>query len=339
MRFIDEATVHVSAGAGGNGCIAFRREAHVPRGGPSGGDGGGGGSVIVMADGQLHSLRDYKYKQHYKAQRGEDGRGRDQHGKGAEDIILPVPVGTVVYDADTDELLEDLCEPGQKLQVVVGGVGGLGNKNFATPWNQAPRQQTDGTPGTARRIRLELKSIADVGIIGLPSVGKSTLISVISSARPKIAEYPFTTLTPNLGVVYLDSERELVVADVPGLIEGAADGAGLGHQFLRHIERSGVLVHVVEFAPWVVERDPITDFDIINSELAKHSEVVAEKPQIVVMNKCDITEVKEALPIWKEAFQQRGVQLHTISAVSREGIPEFLEAVWQLKQNSSSGNL
>lgn len=330
MRFIDEATIHVKAGDGGNGCIAFRREAHVPHGGPSGGDGGRGGNVVFVADRQLSTLMDFHYMRHYKAQRGEDGRNKDQYGKSGEDLELRVPAGTQVLDAETGELVADLTEDGTRLVAARGGEGGLGNIHFKTAWNQAPRQATEGTPGEERTLRLELKLLADVGLLGFPSVGKSTLISRVSKARPKIADYPFTTLVPNLGVVRLDSERTFVIADIPGLIEGAAEGAGLGHQFLRHVERTKVLLHILEASELTgPDRDPMRDFDTLNRELERYSPEMMNRPQVVVLNKADLTDTRERLPELKAEFAARGIELHAMSAVSGEGVRPILELLWR----------
>jgi GTP-binding protein len=331
MQFIDLVKIHVKAGAGGNGCVAFRREAHVPKGGPSGGDGGDGGSVILRADPQLATLLDYRYRQHYKARRGEDGRGRDQYGKGADDLILKVPPGTMVYELDTGELLADLDQPGDELVVAQGGKGGRGNIHFATPWNQAPQEAEDGTPGEERSLRLELKLLADVGLLGYPSVGKSTFISKVSKAKPKIADYPFTTLVPNLGVVRLDTERQMVIADIPGLIEGASEGAGLGHQFLRHVERTRVLIHILEASVFTgPERDPEGDFDRINQELQSYAPELAETPQIVVLNKCDLTETREAFEELEKRFAERGIELFAMSCATGEGVQDVLNRTWRL---------
>ena len=347
MQFIDEAVIHVKAGDGGNGSAAFRREDGVPRGGPSGGDGGAGGSVIVVADPRLSSLLDYKYRRHYAAERGEDGRNKDQYGAGGADLELRVPVGTVLIaaaprgaDADTAEddgagtppgtVLADLSEPGVRFVLAQGGVGGRGNIHFKTPWNQAPRTAEPGTPGQERTIRLELKLLADVGLLGYPNVGKSTFISRVSRARPKVADYPFTTLVPNLGVVGLSDERSFVIADIPGLIEGASEGAGLGHQFLRHVERCRVLLHIVE-ATFTTgpDRNPLHDYDVINTELARYAPGLAEKPQVVVINKIDAmdpTEVEDH----RRAFAARGVELLTISAATGAGTQAVLERLWGL---------
>ncbi len=328
MQFIDEAVIHVKAGDGGNGVVAFRREDGVPRGGPSGGDGGDGGSIIVVADVRLSSLLDYKYKRHYKADRGEDGRNKDQYGARGGDLTLRVPVGTIVYDAESGEPIVDLATPDATFTLAKGGVGGRGNIHFKSPWNQAPRTAEPGTPGEERAIRLELKLLADVGLLGFPNVGKSTFISSVSRARPKIADYPFTTLVPNLGVVQLTDERHFVIADIPGLIEGAADGAGLGHQFLRHVERCRVLLHIVEDTFTTgPDRSPIHDFDVINAELGRYAPDLATKPQVVVLNKTDATDA-EQVEAHKRAFAERGVELLTMSAATGDGIGVVLERLW-----------
>jgi GTP-binding protein len=328
MQFIDEAIIHVKAGDGGNGSAAFRREDGVPHGGPSGGDGGDGGSILVVADPRLSSLLDYKYRRHYKGERGEDGRNKDQYGAAGEDLTLKVPVGTVFYDQATGEVIADLTESGASIVLAKGGIGGKGNIHFKTPWNQAPRTAEPGTLGEERAIRLELKLLADVGLLGFPNVGKSTFISRVSRARPKIADYPFTTLVPNLGVVQLSDERHFVIADIPGLIEGAAEGAGLGHQFLRHVERCRVLLHIVE-ATFTTgpERTPIDDYRIINEELGRYAPELAKKPQVVVLNKIDATE-PEAIEDHRQAFAALGVELLTISAATGEGLAPVLERLW-----------
>jgi GTP-binding protein len=327
MQFIDESVIHVKAGDGGNGSAAFRREDGVPRGGPSGGDGGNGGSVVVVADPQLSSLLDYKFRRHYTADRGEDGRNKDQYGASGDDLVLRVPVGTVIFE-DAGGLLADLAEPGARCVVARGGTGGRGNIHFKTPWNQAPRTAEPGTPGEDRIVRLELKLLADVGLLGYPNVGKSTFIRRVSRARPKVADYPFTTLVPNLGVVRRSDERHFVIADIPGLIEGASQGAGLGHQFLRHVERCRVLLHMVE-ATFTTGpgRSPLHDFDVINSELAGYSPDLAAKPQVVVLNKIDAM-ASDEVSMHRRAFADRGVELLTISAVTGAGIDAVLERLW-----------
>ncbi len=333
MKFIDEAVIHIKAGDGGSGAVAFRREDGVPRGGPSGGDGGNGGNVVVVADSHLASLLDFKYKRHYAAPRGEDGRNKDQYGASGDDLTIKVPVGTMIYPAGEDAdpeapPLADLAEDGSTFVIAQGGHGGRGNIHFATPWNQAPRTAEPGTPGEARTVRLELKLLADVGLLGFPNAGKSTFIARVSRARPKIADYPFTTLVPNLGVVRLSDDRTFVIADIPGLIEGAADGAGLGHQFLRHVERCRVLLHIVE-ATFTTgpDRSPVSDYQVINAELANYAPTLADKPQIVVLNKTDATEA-ETVEECRRAFADLGVELHTMSAATGQGTAEVLEALW-----------
>jgi GTP-binding protein len=329
VQFIDEATIQVKAGDGGDGSNAMRREDNVPRGGPAGGDGGNGGNIVFVADPQLGTLLDFKYKRHYKAPRGENGRNKDQYGKGGEDLVLRVPVGTVVRDEETGEQLADLMTPGARVIVARGGTGGRGNLHFATPWNQAPRTAEPGTLGEERTLRLELKLLADVGLLGFPNVGKSTFIARVSRARPKIADYPFTTLAPNLGVVQLSGERDFVIADIPGLIEGAAEGAGLGHQFLRHVERCRVLLHIVEDTFTTGEdRSPLHDYDTINRELARYAPELAAKPQIVCLNKVDAGTHKATVDEHVRAFAARGVELHPISAATGEGVDRILELLW-----------
>jgi GTP-binding protein len=333
MQFIDEAKIHVKAGDGGDGCVAFRREKYMPKGGPSGGDGGHGGDVIFMADGQLSTLLDFKYHQHYKAQRGEHGMGSDCNGKNGEDLLLPVPVGTVIKDEDSHEVLADLKEAGQRFVAAKGGKGGLGNMNFATSTNQAPRQFEPGGVGEERTLRLELKLLADVGLLGFPNVGKSTFISRCSRAKPKVADYPFTTLIPHLGVVQLSDMRSFVLADIPGLIEGAAEGAGLGTRFLKHVERTRVLIHLLEISP-DDGREPERDFDIINAELRKHDPALAERPQIVALNKIDLPDVRDLYPEVRDRFKARGIELAAISAATGEGIAPLLERAWSLLDRS-----
>jgi GTP-binding protein len=328
MPFIDEAVIEVKAGDGGDGSAAFRREDHVPFGGPSGGDGGDGGSILVVADSHMSSLLDFKYKRHYKAERGEHGRNKDQYGAAGADLTIKLPVGTVIYDVETGEILVDLDTDHATFVLAQGGIGGKGNIHFKTPWNQAPKTAEPGTPGVARTVRLELKLLADVGLLGYPNVGKSTFISAVSRARPKVADYPFTTLVPNLGVVRLSDERTFVIADIPGLIEGASDGAGLGLQFLRHVERCRVLVHVVE-ATFTTgpDRSPLTDFHVINRELARYAPELANKPQVVVLNKIDATS-PEDVAAYKQAFAAEKIELLTMSAATREGVQAVLERVW-----------
>jgi GTP-binding protein len=329
MQFIDEARIYVKAGDGGNGSAAMRREDNVPRGGPSGGDGGNGGSIVFVADDQLSTLLDFKYRRHYKADRGEHGRDKDQYGAGGVDLTLRVPVGTVVMDDESGAVLADLSQPGARVVVAQGGTGGRGNIHFKTAWNQAPRTAEPGTLGEEKTLRLELKLLADVGLLGYPNVGKSTFISRVSRAKPKIADYPFTTLTPNLGMVQLSDDRSFVIADIPGLIEGASDGAGLGHQFLRHVERCRVLLHVIEDSYTTAEeRAPLLDFDIINRELARYAPELAKRPQIVVLNKVDAGTHRATIEEHVKAFAARGVELIPISAATGEGLPGVLERLW-----------
>ena len=325
MIFIDEAKIYIKAGDGGDGVATFRREAHVPRGGPSGGDGGNGGDVVFVVDPQLSTLLDFKYQQHYRARSGESGRNRDQYGKGGDDLVVKVPLGTVVKDVDTGAVLHDLARAGERVVVARGGRGGRGNIHFKSPWNQAPRTAEPGTAGEERTVLLELKLLADAGLIGFPNAGKSTFLAAVSRARPKIADYPFTTLTPNLGVVGLSENRSFVLADIPGLIEGAAEGAGLGHRFLRHVERTRVLLHLVEAAPG---RDAEADFDVVNGELEKYDPALATRPQVVALSKIDLTHVRDAYPELRDRFARRGIELHAVSGVTGEGVTSVLERLW-----------
>lgn len=327
MIFIDEAKIYVIAGDGGNGAIAFRREAHVAKGGPSGGDGGDGGDVVFVGDAQLSTLLDFKYYQHYRAPSGEHGRNKDQYGKAGETLVVKVPVGTLIKDIETGEVLADITAPELPIVLCKGGKGGKGNIHFKTPWNQAPRTAEPGTPGETKTVRLELKLLADAGLLGYPNVGKSTFLATVSRARPKIADYPFTTLTPNLGVVGLSNSRSFVLADIPGLIEGAAEGAGLGHRFLRHVERTRVLLHLLELS-YDPEREPERDFDTINHELAAYDETLASRPQIVALTKIDLPETRAAYPGLRERFAARGIELHALSAATGEGVKELLERLW-----------
>ncbi len=329
MKFVDEVRIHVKAGDGGDGAVAWRREKYVPRGGPAGGDGGDGGDVALVVDPQLSTLLDYRYVREHRARSGEGGRGSDQNGHSGPPLELRVPPGTVVKDAVTGELLADLGEPGQRFVVARGGRGGLGNMNFATSTNQAPRYAEKGTAGEERELSLELKLLADVGIIGYPNAGKSTLISRISRARPKIADYPFTTLVPSLGVVSWRGERSFVVADIPGLIEGAHAGAGLGHQFLRHVERCRVLVHLVDPIAPGEGREPRADHEAINRELGLYSPELAKKPQVVAVTKMDLPEARRRFAEFKKAFARRKKrpEILAISSVTGEGLDALLDAV------------
>jgi GTP-binding protein len=325
--FFDEAKIYVKAGDGGNGCVSFRREKFVPFGGPDGGDGGKGGDVYLIADPHINTLIHFKKRAHFKAQSGQHGRGKKQAGKSGQDLYIPVPLGTVVRDAATGEFIADLVEPGQKVLVARGGKGGRGNAAFATPVNQAPRFAERGEPGQERWLYLELKLIADVGIVGVPNAGKSTLLAAVSAARPKIAPYPFTTLEPNLGVVTV-GDYDFVLADIPGLIEGAHKGAGLGHKFLRHIERTRVIIHLLDG----LSHNPLRDFEAINKELALFSERLAAKPQIVAFNKMDIPEVREKWPQVRDALVEAGYGVYPISAATGEGVWELMRAVAALLQ-------
>jgi GTP-binding protein len=322
--FFDEAKIYVKAGDGGDGVIAFRREKYVPRGGPAGGHGGKGGDVILEADPHLNTLIHFKKRSHFKAERGEHGGGKNMAGAMGQDTLIPVPLGTVARHAETGALVADLVEPGQHVVVAHGGRGGRGNTSFKSSTNQAPKIAERGLPGQALWLTLELKLIADVGIIGVPNAGKSTLLSVVSAARPKIADYPFTTLQPNLGVVELDN-RDLVMADIPGLIEGAHEGAGLGHQFLRHIERSRLLVHLLNGAAL----DPLADFDQINEELRRFSPKLAEKPQIVVLNKIDLPETQAHWPAVQARAKALGLEAMHISAVTGQGVPALVAKLFE----------
>lgn len=328
MQFIDEARITVKGGRGGNGCISFRREKFVPKGGPDGGNGGDGGSVIIRADRQLSTLLDFKYRRLYKAGNGEHGRGKNQDGKRGESVVLKVPCGTLVRDAHTGEVLADLVEDGQEVVVARGGKGGRGNAMFATPTNQAPRNAEPGTEGQERELLLELKLLADVGLVGLPNAGKSTLISVISAARPKIADYPFTTLTPNLGIVRYAEGKSFTVADIPGLIEGAHSGKGLGIQFLRHIERTKVLVILIES----IARDPKKDYAVLLNELKEYNPALLKKARIVALTKIDLLSEEEKRKLKRLKFGT--VPRYLISAVSGEGIKELLKAIWNTLQQS-----
>jgi len=327
--FVDEVDILVTAGAGGNGCLSFRREKYVPRGGPDGGDGGNGGSVYVTAIATKNTLVDFRYHPDFKARRGQHGQGSNRTGQTAEDLEITVPIGTLVFEnGDDRRLLADLAEEGQRVLVARGGRGGRGNAQFVSSTNRAPRRTEPGGSGEHKKLRLELKLLADVGLIGFPNAGKSTLISRISAARPKIANYPFTTLTPNLGVVSLSGERSFVVADVPGLIKGAHEGHGLGHQFLRHIERTKILVHLVDVSS-ESGRDAVEDFDTIRDELRRFDERVAAKPEIVVATKIDALDDPARLDALRRHVRKKRLPFVKISAVSGEGLDELLEAVWR----------
>ncbi len=326
--FIDRAKIYVKGGRGGNGIVAFLREKYRPKGGPAGGDGGKGGNVVLIATGSKHTLLDFKYKKHFKAQNGEHGKGKNQKGKDGEDLIIYVPVGTVVKDAQTGEVLCDLTREGQRCIVARGGKGGRGNARFATPTNQAPRYAEPGEEGEERWIILELKLIADVGIVGLPNAGKSTLLSRLTKARPKVADYPFTTLSPNLGVMELDEERRLVLADIPGLIENAHKGAGLGHEFLRHIERTKFLLHLIDVSD-TREKDPVEAFELINRELELYSPELTRKSQVVVASKIDALSDRGYLNQLRNYFEEKGYPFYAVSSATGEGIEQLKEALWE----------
>ena len=338
MKFIDEAKIYVKSGDGGKGCVSFRREKHVPRGGPDGGDGGKGGDVVIVASRSRHTLLDLKFRQHHMAKRGGQGGGNNKTGKSSRDVKVMVPVGTLVKDAETGEVLVDLITDGQKYIVARGGIGGKGNARFATSTNRAPRYSQDGKEGEEKRIGLELKLLADVGIIGLPNAGKSTLISKVSSARPKIAKYPFTTLRPNLGVVRYGNFETFVIADIPGLIKGAHQGQGLGTKFLRHIERTTFLLHLLD-----ISKDSHSsiweDFKTVNDELTLFSPALIEKPQIVALNKIDILATKEKVEKEIDIFKKHGIKLFPISAVTGKGVDILIKEIakelqkWQKRED------
>ncbi len=328
MKFIDEATIFVQAGKGGNGCLSFRREKYVPRGGPDGGDGGDGGSVILEASESLNTLVDFRYERRFKAETGEDGKGRNCTGRKGRDLVLQVPAGTTVIDTETQEVLGDLTQPGERLVVAQGGFHGLGNTRFKSSVNRAPRQTTRGTPGEARNLRLELKVLADVGLLGMPNAGKSTLIRSISAAKPKVANYPFTTLVPNLGVVSVQAHRSFVVADIPGLIEGASEGAGLGIRFLKHLVRTRLLLHVVDVAPFDGS-DPVENVQAIDRELASFSPALAERERWLVLNKLDMVAEDQREAFCEGLVESLGWEgpCFRISALSGEGTQALAQAV------------
>jgi GTP-binding protein len=330
MKFVDEATIDVIAGDGGNGCMSFRREKFIPFGGPNGGDGGRGGSVYAVADRNLNTLIDYRYARRHEARRGENGRGSDQYGAAAEDIVLRMPVGTIVRDAETGDMLAEMLTPDEPVLIAKGGDGGFGNLHFKSSTNRAPRQKTPGWPGEALKLQLELRVLADVGLLGMPNAGKSTLITAISNARPKIADYPFTTLHPNLGVVRVAPDQSFVVADIPGLIEGASEGAGLGHLFLRHLQRTRLLLHVIDFAPFDESVDPVAQAKAIVQELKKHDEALYDKPRWLVLNKLDMVPIEEREKRVKDfvkRFKWKG-PVFEISALTREGCEPLIRAIY-----------
>ncbi len=331
--FFDEAKIYVKGGDGGDGVIAFRREKFVPFGGPSGGNGGSGGDVYLVVDPGLNTLIRFKKRVHFKAPAGTRGSGKNQQGKSGPDVLVSVPPGTVVYDAESGGLLADLVEAGGRVVVARGGRGGRGNAAFATPTHQAPRLAEHGEPGQERWLRLELKLIADVGIVGLPNAGKSTLLSVVSAARPKIADYPFTTLQPNLGVVTVDGYQSFVLADMPGLIEGASHGAGLGDEFLRHVERTRLLLHLLDGT----SADPLADYETINHELAAFSPALGSRPQIAVLNKMDLPEAQAQWPRVREFMQAHDVEARAISAATGQGVAELMQRIFAVLQTLPAG--
>jgi GTP-binding protein len=324
MQFIDEAEIHVKAGDGGPGAVAFRREKYAPRGGPSGGDGGNGADIVLETDGRLTTLLDFRFKREYRARNGEPGRGRDQNGHAAKELLLKVPPGTLVKDPITGEVVADLRDDGIRYVLAKGGRGGLGNMNFATPTLQAPRFAQPGTEGEEKRVRLELRLLADVGMVGFPNAGKSTLVARLSRARPKIADYPFTTLTPHLGVVQYKDGRSFVLSDLPGLIEGAHEGAGLGHRFLKHMQRCRAIVHLVDASQ---DRDLVADFEAIRRELVLFDEALGRKQQIVAANKIDVPEARERAEAFRKKLARKKIRVHLISAATGEGTKELLDAV------------
>ncbi len=339
MKFFDEARIEVVAGKGGDGSASFRREKFVPRGGPDGGDGGRGGSIWAVADANLNTLIDYRYTRIFRAKAGENGRGADCYGKGADDVVLRVPVGTVIRDADSGETLADLAKDGERALVAKGGKGGLGNLHFKSSVNRAPRQFTRGEPGEARLLEMELRVLADVGLLGMPNAGKSTFIRAVSAARPKVADYPFTTLHPNLGVVRVGPDRSFVVADIPGLIEGAAEGAGLGHQFLRHLSRTRLLLHIVDFAPFDAQADPVREARAIVRELKKYDVALWKKPRWLVLNKADLLEGPERERRARAFVKKLGWKgpWFVVSAIKGEGCRELTVAVMDFLDTARPG--
>ncbi|MCE9550844.1 MAG: GTPase ObgE [Betaproteobacteria bacterium] len=329
MKFIDESKIEVIAGDGGSGAASFRREKYIDKGGPDGGDGGWGGSVYALADRNINTLVDYRFARHHRARNGEAGRGADCYGKGAEDVVLRMPVGTVITDINTGELIADLDHDGQKMLLAQGGKGGLGNLHFKSSTNRAPRQCTPGVEGERRELQLELKVLADVGLLGMPNAGKSTFIRAVSAARPKVADYPFTTLHPNLGVVRVSAEKSFVIADIPGLIEGAAEGAGLGHQFLRHLMRTRLLLHLVDIAPMYEGVDPVHEANSILNELKKYDEALYNKPRWLVLNKLDLLQDKdEKVAAFLKEFHDY-TRYFAISAINGDGCKELCYAIME----------
>ncbi len=342
MKFVDKGKIYIRSGDGADGCLSFRREKFIPRGGPDGGDGGKGGDVIFVASSQLQTLLDFQYNQHFKAKKGGNASGKRKHGKNAPNLIIKVPRGTLIFDAETEALLEDLVEEGQSFVVAQGGRGGKGNARFATSTNRAPRKFTRGQVGEERWLTLELKLLADVALIGFPNAGKSTFLSRVTSARPRIASYPFTTLKPNLGVVQSDDGKYFLIADIPGLLKGAHSGVGLGIKFLRHIERTSILVHLIDL-DCQSERDPLRNFNIINKELLQYSPSLSERPQIIALNKIDLPETRERSGIIKALLEKEGMPVFVISAMTGEGTKELIEhlfySISALKEAGGGGEL
>ena len=336
MKFFDEARIEVIAGDGGDGSAHFRREKFVPRGGPDGGDGGRGGSIIAVADSNLNTLIDYRYTRIFRAKHGEPGRGRDCNGRGADDVVLRVPVGTVIRDADTGETIADLAADGAQALLARGGKGGLGNLNFKSSTNRAPRQFTPGEAGERKNLEMELRVLADVGLAGMPNAGKSTFVRAVSAARPKVADYPFTTLNPSLGVVRVDMNRSFVIADIPGLIEGAAEGAGLGHQFLRHLQRTQLILHLVDFAPFDEGADPVKDAKAIAKELKKYDPGLYAKPRWLVLNKADLLDPAEREKRARAFVRKLGWKgpWFTVSAINGEGTRELCFAIMEFLEGA-----
>ncbi len=327
MGFVDEAVISVHSGDGGRGCVSFRREKYIPKGGPDGGDGGNGGSVIIRATRRLYTLTDYKLKKHFKAQNGKPGRGKNQTGKDGKDVVIRVPLGTIIYDHESGEVIADLIQDDQEIVVLLGGKGGRGNQHFATPTHRAPRIAQPGLPGQEKVLTLSLKYLADIGLIGFPNAGKSTLLSRLTMARPRIDSYPFTTLIPNLGVIVFDDERTLTIADIPGLIEGASEGRGLGHRFLRHIERTKLLVHLIDIT-YVPKNDLLEDFHILRSELEKFDASLKQKDQMVLINKVDIhTSEHRDISSIRRALEEMGIDALPISALTGEGLEEMKQTL------------
>lgn len=329
MKFFDEAQISVTAGNGGNGAVSFRREKYVPRGGPDGGDGGRGGNIVMIADRNLNTLIDYRYTRHYRAEHGENGRGADCFGKGGDDMVLRVPVGTVIADANSGEQLADLDSDGASVVVAKGGAGGMGNLRFKSSINRAPRQSTPGESGDAKDLKLELKVLADVGLLGLPNAGKSTFIRAVSAARPKVADYPFTTLQPNLGVVRVGANQSFVIADIPGLIRGASEGAGLGHRFLKHLQRTRVLLHIVDIAPLDPAIDPVTDAQAIVEELRNYDEDLYLKPRWLVLNKIDLLDEEQRSSMVARLSRELGMgqPVFAVSAATGEGCISLSQSI------------